>query len=137
LLDGTVIRTAGYRIIPESIHDPNPEELLAEIASMYPQEDAEFTGFTVFGVDKAVVHFLNSLLERVPIHSILHCPDCHQYFKGTARKKSPFCTRCQKKRATYKWRDENREVYNIYQDDLRHGIKRTPRQIRAELEESS
>lgn len=137
LPDGILIRTAGYRLIPGSIHDPNPEEELTNYATEAGRDEAIFSGFTVFGVDKAVVHFLNSLLERVPIYSILHCPDCHQYFKGSARKKSQFCQRCQRKRATYKWRDENREVYNIYQDDLRHGIKSTPRQIREELEEST
>lgn len=137
LPDGILIRTAGYRLIPGSINDPNPQEEFEYYAAKAGRDEAIFSGFTVFGVDKAVVRFLHSLLERVPIYSILHCPDCHQYFKGSARKKSPFCLRCQRKRATYKWRYENREVYNIYQDDLRHGIKSTPRKIREELEKNS
>lgn len=77
---------------------------------------------------------LVDLLKHFQLDCIKQCPVCHKYFSSTERKKSELCTLCLKKASTYKWREQNREVYNEYQRNIARGIKKeSPTEIRKRL----
>ncbi len=99
----------------------------------YALKYAFFSKFFDSDVYTTVVLSLVPLLERFSLEAIGECPECEKFFKTTRRKETRLCQRCQRKKTTYRWREEHREVYNAYQRELHRGRKPSIQEIRARL----
>ena len=105
----------------------------AEIESI---DFGEFSKFKDKKIRDNIRYSVSMLLMKFKAGSIGVCPDCGMFYKKTARKKSPLCSRCLKHSTTNQWRDDNREVYNAYQRNLQKGIKEPIKDIRKEMEQA-
>jgi hypothetical protein len=85
-------------------------------------------------IGATILTTLIPLLEKFPRNVIKTCEVCSKFFRATRKKKRPMCRACLKKESVYEWRKKNPEVYRIYQRDLQKGVKRKPKEIKAELE---
>ncbi len=83
-----------------------------------------------------LITVLLPVLEKFPIDIIRRCPQCKVYFRITQKKQTDLCRKCQGKASVYKWREENRSEYNMYQKIRVPGVKsQTISQIRSIIEQ--